>query len=92
MGYRVSGEFSKGKTQMSKKCLASSVIRGIQTKNTLRFHLFSDWPRSIKQMTAYAGEEPSSAAGRSAGWYSHYENHCGGFSERTHCTLSSCDK
>jgi hypothetical protein len=69
-----------------KKCSRSFITRGMQVKTTLRFYLISvRMARSIKQMTAHAGEdiekeEHSSTAGGSANWYDHYGNLCRGSS------------
>ena len=41
-----------------KKCSRSFITRGMQVKTTLRFYLISvRMARSIKQMTAHAGED-----------------------------------
>ena len=50
-------EFSKEKTQMTEKCSTFLVIRGMQIKTNLKFILhWSEWQRSINQMTAHSDE------------------------------------
>lgn len=49
----------------------------------LRFHLTSEWPRSIKQMITHAGNDAEKGkhlfiAGGSANWLNNYGNECGG--------------
>jgi hypothetical protein len=70
-----------------KKCSKSVVIRKMQIKMTLRFHLHqSEWLRSKPQVTAHVGEdeekeENASIAGGIAIWYNHSGNQSGGSSE-----------
>ena len=55
----------------------------MKIKTTLRFHLTSEWPRSIKQMIPHASNDAEKGkhlfiAGESANWPNNYENECGG--------------
>jgi hypothetical protein len=73
-----------------KECSKSLVMKKMQIKMTLRFHLNSlppsEWLRSKIQVKAHASKdveqgEHSSIAGRSVNLYNHFGNKSGNFSE-----------
>ena len=90
-GSELNKEFSPEEYQMAekhlKKCSASLIIREMQIKTTLRFHLTPDRMAKIKNSgnSRYwldvEKEDDSSIVGGIASWYNHSGNQFGGFLE-----------